>query len=431
MPDAPRLPSAAASAILLAMDWSKKARLVLAAGVAANLFQGAAYSFSVFKGPLKERLGCSEPEIALAFSLALAFLPVGMLAAGKFSDRGSPRAVIAIGGLMFGCGAFLAGFSSSVGWLYATFGMMMSLGNGAVYGAVVATAVKWYPQRRGMAGGLVVSALGIGTVILAPLAQALIDIPSLGVMGTFKVLGGLFFAITVGASLFVASPPEGWGEAADCAQEPCADRQVDWRGMLKQARFWLLYLIYVAGAFSGLMVISQASSIAQELTGLTAAAASLVVGTLGLANAAGRLCWGSVSDRIGRIAALVLMFGVTAAVMMAFPALASSTPGLIVAVLVVGLCYGGYLGTFPSICADAFGSRHLTVNYAILFSAFSLSGILGPRVGAVLKESTGGYTASFAAGASVAAFGLILTIATAIAGKDRTSAGTGAGQDAK
>lgn len=403
------------------MNPTTRARIVLAAGVLANLFQGAAYSFSVFKGPLKERLGCSEPQVALAFSLALAFLPIGMLAAGRFTDRGSPRMVIALGGVLFGCGAFLAGFSNSVAWLYATFGVMMSLGNGAVYGAVVATAVKWYPQRRGMAGGLVVSALGIGTVILAPLAQKLIDVPALGVLGAFRVLGGIFFAITVGASLFVVSPPKGWDETADCVQEPCAERQFDWRGMLAQGRFWLLYVIYIAGAFSGLMVISQASSIAQELTGLTAAAASLIVGVLGLANAAGRFCWGAVSDRIGRLAALGVMFGVTAVVMLAFSTLAASVSGLIAAVLLVGLCYGGYLGTFPSICADAFGSRNLTVNYALLFSAFSLSGILGPRVGAVIRESSGGYSYSFTAAAAVAVFGLALCLAVGAADRSRSA----------
>ena len=104
---------------------------MIAAGVLANLCSGAAYSFSVFKGPLKARLGCSEPQVALAFSLSLAFLPVGMILAGRLADRGRARPVVAFGGLVFGTGMFLAGYSSSVAWLYATFGMMMSFGNAA------------------------------------------------------------------------------------------------------------------------------------------------------------------------------------------------------------------------------------------------------------------------------------------------------------
>jgi OFA family oxalate/formate antiporter-like MFS transporter len=404
------------------VDVSRKARLVIAAGVLANLCQGAAYSFSVFKGPLKAHLGCSETQVALAFSLAIGFLPVGMLLSGRFADRGSPRTVVAIGGLLFGSGMFLAGFSHSTTWLYATFGLMMSLGNGAAYGAVVATAVKWYPHRRGMAGGIVVSALGLGTIVIAPVAQQMIDMPALGVLGAFKVLGAAFIVITVGASFFIVNPPSGYGavEKADSHTGEAAE-DLDWRRMLARGRFWLLYVIYVAGAFSGLMVVSQASSIAQELTGLGASTASLIVGVLGLANATGRLSWGTVSDRIGRFPTLSLMFAITAVVMFGFSTLAGSSGGLIAAILLVGLCYGGYLGTFPSICADTFGSRNLTVNYGLLFSAFSLSGVLGPRVGAVLKESTGGYTTSFAVACGVAVFGLVLCLAAGLADKRRSS----------
>lgn len=402
------------------MDLQKKARLILIAGVLANLCQGAAYSFSVFKGPLKAHLGCTETQIALAFSLAIGFLPVGMLLSGRFADRGSPRLVVALGGLLFGLGMFLAGFSNTTLWLYATFGLMMSLGNGAAYGAVVATAVKWYPHRRGMAGGIVVSALGLGTVIVAPVAQQMIDVPSLGVLGAFKVLGAAFIVITLGASFFIVNPPAGYGaEAETNSQTRASAENLDWKQMLARPRFWLLYVIYIAGAFSGLMVVSQASSIGQELTRLSAGAASVIVGILGLANALGRLSWGTVSDRIGRFPTLSIMFAITALVMFGFSTLAGSSAGLIAAILLVGLCYGGYLGTFPSICADAFGSRNLTVNYGLLFSAFSLSGVLGPRVGAVLKESTGGYGTSFAVACGVAVFGLVLCLLASLSDRRR------------
>lgn len=405
------------------MDLVKRRRLVLAAGVVANLCQGAAYSFSVFKGPLKEHLGCTETQVALAFSLSLAFLPVGMLISGKYADKGNPRLVVALGGFVFGLGMFLAGFSHSIVWLYATFGAMMSLGNGAAYGAIVATAVKWYPERRGMAGGVVVSALGLGTVLIAPLAQRMIDNPALGVLGAFKVLGGVFVILTIGASYFLVNPPrEHEAQAGEIeASASASSNDLNWKQMLARPKFWMLYVLYAAGAFSGLMVISQASSIAQETTGLSAASASLVVGMLGLANALGRLCWGTISDRIGRFAALGLMFAITAVMMFSFSALAASSTGLIAAILLVGLCYGGYLGTFPSICADSFGSRNLTLNYGLLFSAFSLAAILGPRIGAILKESSGGYATSFAVACGVAIFGLILCLAAPVARKVRAA----------
>ena len=406
------------------MELDRKRWLVIAAGVAANLCSGAAYSFSVFRGAFQARLGCSEPQVALAFSLSLAFLPVGMILAGRQADRGRPRPVVAFGGLVFGLGMFLAGSSHSLIWLYATFGMMMSLGNGAVYGAIVASAVKWFPDRRGMASGMVVGALGLGTLLIAPLAQHMIASPSLGLLGACRMLGTAFWVITLGASLLIITPPAGYvpsGFNAASTESDAKSQDLDWRGMLRMPRFWLLYVIYVAGAFPGLMLISQASPIAQDVTRLSAATAALVVSVLGLANATGRLFWGALSDRIGRFEALMLMFAVTSVVMFAFVRLANASAGLVVATLAVGLCYGGYLGTFPSLCADSFGSRYLSVNYGLLFSAFAVAGILGPRVGALLKESTGGYAEGFIVAGGIAAFGLLVAMAGRIAMRRQNS----------
>jgi OFA family oxalate/formate antiporter-like MFS transporter len=385
----------------------------------ANLCQGAAYSFSVFKGPLMEHLRCSEKEVALAFTLAVAFLPVGMLISGRLADRRSPRLVVALGGTLFGLGMFLGGFSHTLIWLYLTYGVMLSIGSGAAYGAVVGSAVKWYPTRRGMAGGIVVGALGLGTCIIAWAGQKMIQMPSLGVLGTLKVLGAAIVVMTVGSSIFIVNPPEGQTKPEPEAEksEPVSSNDVDWLRMVIRPRFWLLYVIYAAGAFSGLMVISQAFTIAQELTHLAPAAAALVVSVMGLANAGGRLFWGTVSDKIGRIAALALMFAVTAVVMLAFTSAAATSGGVTAAVALVALCYGGYLGIFPSICADAFGSRNLTVNYGVLFTAFSLAAVLGPRVCATLKESTGGYAGSFHVAFGVATAGLVLCVVAGATGK--------------
>ena len=395
------------------MNLDRRRWVVIAAGIMANLCLGAVYSFSVFKGPLREHLGCSETQVAFAFSLNMAFLPVGMVISGKIADRRSPGLVVALGGVLFGAGMFLAGFTNSVLWLYATFGVMLSLGNGAIYGAVVAGAVKWFPDRRGMASGLVVSALGMGTLIIAPIAQRMIDVPQLGAFGAFKVLGIAFVVIIVAASRFIVNPPAGYvptNFSPEAASVNGGAQDMSWPRMLTTLNFWLLCVLYFTGAFSGLMVASQASSIAQQLTGLTAAAASVVVGVFGLTNATGRLFWGAVSDRIGRFQALALMFLITAAVMFSFSALGAVWIGLVVAIALVGLCYGGYLGIFPSLCADAFGSRNLMVNYGILFSGFSVAGILGPRISASLRESTGGYAESFVVAGITAGIGLLVAL---------------------
>lgn len=390
------------------MTLNRKRWLVIVAGIIGNACCGAGYAFSVFKKPLIAVLNCTDPQATLAFSLSVVFLPLGMLLSGAIAKKCGPRLVIAVGGVIFGLGMFLAGFSSSLIWLYMTFGLMVSLGQGMSYGTIIATAVRWFPDRKGFASGLVVSALGVGTMIIAPLARTLIT--SVGVLDTLRILGAAIVIIISTTSIFITDPPKGF--ASDVTQSPLSeqDNDVSWRKMLARPLFWMLFVLYVLGAFTGLMIISQASDIAQKMTGLTAIAASFVVGMLGAANSAGRLFWGGISDRIGRYTALAAMFGITAVVMLLLPSLALYKPGLIVAYLLIGLCYGGCLGTFPSICADSFGTKDVAINYALLFVAFGVAGVTGPRIGAVLLERTGAYTTAFALTVAVAVVGMLLSI---------------------
>ena len=402
------------------MHPDKKRWFILAACVFANLVSGAAYASSVFKRPMMEHLGCTEQQWALAFSLTLAFLPVGMLMSGKIVDRGSPRTAVAIGAVLMGLGVFLAGFAHSLIWLYLTFGMMMSLGNGSSYGAVIAVSVKWFPDRRGMASGVTVGALGFGTAIIAPFAQWLLQQPGLGVLGMFRVLGITFFVVLALSSLAMVNPPAEFRENERARQISGAD--VRWSAMLARPRFWLLYALYALGVFSGLMLISQAATIAQEMTRLGKAAAAGVVALLGLANATGRVTWGAVSDKIGRLPSLALMFLVTTATMFLLPDLATHKSTLVPAVIVIGLCFGGYLGTFPSLCADSFGAKNAAVNYALLFSAFSVAGVAGPWVAARFAHGAGGYAQAFRVAGAVSVAGLILSLSAAIADARRRGA---------
>ena len=393
------------------MTLNRRRRLVLAAGTLANACCGAGYAFSVFKKPLIGILHCTDAQITLAFSLTVLFLPLGMLISGAICRKWSPGAAIMIGGLVFGGGVFLSGFSSTLGWFYATFGAMSSLGQGMSYGTCIAVSVSWFPERKGLASGLVVSALGVGTLVVAPLAQAMIA--GMGVLHTLNALGLGMLAIVVGSSRLIVDPPKEL-LAQNCQTE--VRREVGWREMPARPMFWAMFAMYLFGAFAGLMVVSQAFDIAQSMTALTAAAASVVVGILGASNSVGRLLWGGVSDRLGRLPALAAMFAVTAVVMIILPQLALSRIGVIVGFVLIGLCYGGYMGTFPSLCADTFGGSGLASNYAFLFLAFAAAGILGPRAGAVLHASTGSYIAGFETAAALAAVGLVIAVALQMRG---------------
>lgn len=394
--------------------------LIIAAGILANACCGAGYAFSVIKAPLMQVLERSDAEVSMAYSFSVILLPVGMLLGGWLSSRRGPRLAVAVGGLVFGAGLFASGFSQSLIWLYVTYGMMVSLGQGTSYGTVISVAVRWFPDRKGLASGLVVSALGVGTLVVAPLYQSIVGSDPERVLFALKTMGVAVLFMVLTASRFIVDPPKDIQQTAVSNVEaaPSGD-DLQWRQMLRQPMFWMLFTLYVLGTFSGHMILTQASGMAQKTTGLTAAAAAVVVGIMGAANATGRFVWGWVSDRIGRLNTVAAMFAVTVVVMALLNKMASGHAGLIAGLVVVGLCYGGNLGTYPSICADAFGTRNMSINYAILFVAFSVAAVAGPRVGAMLLENTGGYSAGCTTAAALAGLGLLLSLAMKLRGRVR------------
>lgn len=408
------------------MKLESKRWFVLCMGILANMCMGAAYASSVFAKPILLHLGLTKmgpagalvPNMALwanAFSINLACLPIGMLLSGKIADSKSPRVVVIGGGILFGLGMFLCGFTSSITWLYLFFGVIMGIGSGAAYGAIVSTSVRWFPDMRGLASGLSVGALGFGTLIIAPVASNLMATAPAGkvpVLWAFTILGIAFLIIISLGAIIIKNPPAGYKPqnwTPKASSRAASVNDFTWKQLFGKVEFWILYLMYISGAFSGLMIISQASPIAQTMAKLTPAVAVGIVASMGLANALGRVFWGFISDKIGRLAALLLMFIVTSLVMFLLPGMAHAYQTLLIAALAISACYGGYLGIFPSVCADYFGPKNLTVNYAMLFTAFSIAAVAGPKVGAQIFLSTGSYANAFIIAGAVSSLGGVLT----------------------
>ncbi|MFQ3548183.1 MAG: MFS transporter, partial [Armatimonadota bacterium] len=225
--------------------------IVVFAGVLIVFCSGGAYTFSVFRGPLIELLGADPTKVALAFSLNLGCLPIGVLIGGKIADTKSPKSIVGFGGVLMGLGIFLAGFTNSLIWLYLSFGIIMSLGSGASYGAAIGTAVKWFPDRRGLIAGIVVSALGFGTFVMAPLAKYLIAQESIGVLGTFKIYGIAITIIAIVASQFMKLPPADYvpsGYVPKAGPTKALGKDINWIEMLGKSRFWLLWILYALGS---------------------------------------------------------------------------------------------------------------------------------------------------------------------------------------
>lgn len=387
--------------------------VILIASIIINLCIGSAYAWSVFQKPLIKLFGWSTAEASLAFTINLALVPLAMIVAGKIQDKKGPKIVSLLGGIVFGVGIFLAGSTNSITTLYLTYGLLGGLGIGMAYACTIANTVKWFPDKRGLAGGLTAAGFGSGAIVFAPIASALIN--QNGVLSTFRILGIVFLICIVLAALVLKAPeagwkPEGWNPPVVKQQSGKAVAVDKTTGeMLKTPKFYILWGMYTIGCISGLMIIGHASPIAQEKIGLSPQVAAVAVSIIAIANTSGRLFWGTVSDKIGRYVALVCMYVISSG-MLILLANASNYTMFILATCGIALSFGGFMGIFPSITADNFGPKNLGVNYGVIFTAFGLAAIFGPRIAAVVKESSGGeYGNAFIIASVLNVIGMILT----------------------
>ncbi|MBP2645814.1 MAG: major facilitator superfamily 1 [Firmicutes bacterium] len=385
--------------------------LILAASIVCNLCAGSAYAWSVFQSPLMSRFHWTPSDVSLAFTLSLVVLPLAMIGFGKIQDLHGPKRIILLGGLLYGGAIISTGFASSLGMLYLTYGLLGGLGLGAIYAPAIANTVKWFPDKKGLASGLIAAGLGGGAIIWAPIATLLIQ--TYDVSTAFKLTGSLYLFIIVAAASLVKAPPPGYSPVGwtppVIKQSASFAINTDWKTMLHQPLFYILWLMYALGAIAGLMIMGHAASIGQENIHLTTTTAALAVSLLAIANTSGRIFWGYLSDKFGRYNSLTAIYLVISIMMLILPTI-TTFGWFIVIIMAVGLCFGGLLGIFPIITAEHFGIENLGMNYGIMFTAFGLAAIIGPRLAARVKELTAGYTEAFLISAALSACGIIMIL---------------------
>jgi len=400
------------------MKPESKRWLVLIASIAINLCIGSGYAWSVFAGPLNEYftntlmlVGVTAASVTLAFTISNLLGPVTMITGGRIQDLFGPRWVIFTGSFLFGGGVFLTGFAKSLTWLYLSYGLLMGLGMGLIYSCTIANTVKWFPDKRGLVSGLATAGYGTGSIVVPPIANALIN--SLGIMGAFRTLGIAYFIIIAVGSFFVAQAPanfkpEGWNPPAPAPGSAVSGVDKDWRQMLQDPVFYVLLMMIMIGAFAGLMIISQARQIAIDLTGVPVATAVAAVSLIALGNTGGRFVWGAISDAIGRYTSLMLMYIISA--VSVFALTFTTSYGLfITASMLIALCFGGIMGIFPALTADMFGPKNNGVNYGIMFTGFAIAATLGPMLAANVKQTTDSYYLAFIIAAILNVIAIFLT----------------------
>lgn len=385
--------------------------LILVATVLINLCIGSGYAWSVYQKPLIVLFNWTTHEVSMTFTICFALVPIAMIIGGKIQDRHGSKLVIFVGGILFSSGVVGAGFANSLSFLYLSYGVLGGLGMGAVYGTTVANTVKFFPDKRGLASGLVVGGYAFGAVVIAPVSSALIE--AYGVLTTFKILGAAYLSVISTCALFIKTAPHDYRPAgwvpAELTAKTLTHPDKDWRGLLTDPLFYVLWGMFIIGCISGLMIIGHASPIGQEVVKLDPKSAAIAVGLLAFGNMTGRILWGWISDKIGRYNAIMTIF-ILAGLMMFAMTQVTTAASFMAVLTTIGLCYGGITGIFPSITADMFGSKNLGMNFGMIFTAFGVAAYVGPRLASYFKEiNQGDYTQAFLVAAGLSVIGIMLT----------------------
>jgi OFA family oxalate/formate antiporter-like MFS transporter len=374
--------------------------IIVVAAVVVQFALGALYSYSFIKTPMKTYVGPGTDDTTglLPFAFALMFFAILMIPAGRLQDKKGPKIVAITGSLVLLAGVVLSGVvasmpsGGSVWGMVVTFGMIGGGGIGLVYVCPIACATKWFPDKVGLINGLAVAGFGAGSILFNFIYKFMV--PTITLSGTLIFAGLLMGGMALGGAFFLQNPPagfkpEGWTPPAP---KPGTAVVENWetKDMVKTKTFYLLWAMYVMSAICGLMVIGNFASkdlldkIDPTLTTITVYIAAIAGGC----NAMGRIFWGKLSDKIGRVRTMTILFLIQAAAMMLF-AIPSVATWAIFGNLVY-FCFGGNLALLPATTRSFFGAKYMGLNYALVFSAYGTAGILGALLAAPLVAALGG-----------------------------------------
>jgi len=402
--------------------------LIAALGALLQLCLGTVYAWSYFQNPLVHTYAWSHTQVAWVFSLTI--FSLGLVAAwgGRQLPRFGPRILAVGGGLLFGLGYLVAARGlqmRSLPLLYLGYGVIGGTGLGLGYVTPVATVAKWFPDKKGLATGMVVMGFGFGALLMSKvIAPWLMRTLHNDLVQVFTWLGIGFAVVTGAVGAGLRNPPSASPTAGGPTREPAGEpEELPWHKLLLSRQFALMWLVFFCNITAGIAIITFQSPLFQDLwhrlaTGVSpealAARGATLIAVSSLFNGVGRFFWGGLSDRLGRLRTFQVMLATQLA---AFGVLILTGHPWLFGALVcyVLLCYGGGFGTMPAFVLDTFGSRRMAVVYGLMLTAWSVAGVVGPQIFAVLKDCYGDRAGprAFGEGALFLAVGLLLSLALA------------------
>lgn len=406
--------TSAAEATFVAFE--KKRTIYLIAGFLAAFVVGLGYTWSIVQTPIVQALGGAgvTASVALCYTLTVLCSTMSPTLLGGFTRHLKPNQMLIIGGILFGLGYFACGHITTLPMLYLTYGVGTGVGAGLIYPTMMGYSASLFPDRPGMASGLMAGIYGGAAVVWSPILASAIE--SKGLTSTFNVIGILSLVLLIGTG-FIAKPiPEGYidykrhgaqKKAASKGTSP-ATKSLHRGEMVRTGMFYVAAAAFALGLTSGMMVISQASQILQATYGMTPTRAAVYVSLFSFMSMAGRIVWGAVTDMTDKYVTLCIICAIPIIAMGALAASPSIVPA-VVCMSLTALCYGGFGGTITPITSDLFGPKYITENYGVMYLMFGIAGLIGPRV-AVRFGGSGDYSMAFAIGCGLAVVSFISAI---------------------
>ena len=381
--------------------------------VCMMLIANLQYGWTLFVKPIQAAHHWEVEDIQLAFSIFIALetwlTPAGGALVDLFGARRGPKFIIALGGIMVGIGWVINAYATSLTLLYIG-SAVTGIGAGFIYATCVGIAVRWFPDRRGLAVGLTAAGFGAGAAITVLPIKAMIE--SSGYSNTFLVFG-----IGQGVLLFIVAwllrmPEPGEVPGVPSKKIQQSSRSFSPREVLGTPVFWLLYLMFVMVSSSGLMATAQLALIASDfgidktllLGGASVLAVALVVDNV--ANGGARPFFGWVSDQIGRENTMIIAFTLGGASYLLLGTVGHQPWLFVLFAALIFFTWGEIFSLFPSTCTDAFGPKYATVNTSLLYTAKGTSALLVPFAN-MIKTASGSWYAVFLV-AAVMNFGVVL-----------------------
>lgn len=346
------------------------------------------YAWTLFVPSLQEAFGWKLPAVQLGFTLFIMFETYTQPVEGYLLDRFGPKIFFTVAGILVGIGWTALAFVKSLPALYF-FYALAGLGAGFVYGGSIAVAVRWFPDRRGLASGLIAAGFGGGSAPFIPIIGKILA--TQGYAAAFLYTGLLQGFIILIVAQILRYPP--WERSHSAHSTRDKTKQNDKRGfapweMIRTPHFWLIYLMFIFMATGGLMVTAQTKPFAKDV-GIAASFVIMGVTADRISNGLGRILWGAISDKFGRENTMFVAYTLNAIFIALMPTLGRN-PWLFVALIFcIMLTWGEIFSLFPPATADRFGTTYAASNYGVVYSAKGFGGILGGYVAALLVQAAG------------------------------------------